>query len=175
MVGDTIQGKTCFEQQGEGGEHASISNVTADLFYASTKSKSRGRYEVWAHGTNSSHSLWERASSILARRYNALNGMPSRHGGIDMPLVFQNEKKNCSKTLTTSRRNRALCWVQTVCCYVVREKRSVQGEPTQTVPYMLPNVGVRTLFTVSVWSGRSSWLTPYNNIRSDCLTVWKVG
>lgn len=28
-------------------------------------------------------------------------------------------------------------------------------QPTQTVPYMLPNVGVRTLFTVSVWSGRN--------------------
>lgn len=135
-----------------------------------TNINSKGRYV--ACGTNSS--LWECAVSILALRYNALNEMLARHGGIDMPLVFQ-KKKNSSMTLTTSRRNRALCLVQTVCCYVVKEKRSESGEPTQTVPYMLPNVGVRTLFTVSVWSGRSSWLTPYNNIRSDWLTVWKVG
>lgn len=47
--------------------------------------------------------------------------------------------------------------------------------PTQTASDVLPETSVRPLFSVSVWSGRNSWLTPYNNIAADWLTLREVG
>lgn len=47
--------------------------------------------------------------------------------------------------------------------------------PTQTASDVLPDPSVRELFSASVWSGRNSWLIPYNNITADWLTVGKVG
>lgn len=68
---------------------------------------------------------------------------------------------NWTLFLTFSRWNRALCCAQTVCCY---EMTFMNSSPTQTASDVLPDPSVRPLFSSSVWSGRNSWLIPYNNI-----------
>lgn len=76
-----------------------------------------------------------------------------------------------TELLTLSRRTTALCNAQTVCCYEISSMTCIQHKQPYTC---LADFGLRTLFTVSVWWGCNSWLTPCNNIRSDCWNAWKA-